>query len=307
MRMKLLNSIKKIKYKSANKIRRLRYKSIYERVIYPRAANLLIRGVLDIDSPLMVTRLGATEADCVDFFLTKRPQSKYKPYILHDMSYNSGFFSMEDYLLDKFSNLCIDSIKQADVLGIWYVKSEGSIIKKNCPNAHLVDLKSLEPYYHRNPWSKKLEGKKVLVVHPFAESILDNYISRREKLFNDSDVLPQFELIVIKAVQSIAGNKNPFKDWFEAYEYMCSEISKNNFDIAIIGCGAYGLPLAAFVKKLGKKAIHLGGATQILFGIKGKRWDESPFFRSLYNQYWTRPKDTETPSNFQEAEGGGYW
>ena len=46
------------------------------------------------------------------------------------------------------------------------------------------------------------------------------------------------------------------------------------FDVAIIGCGAYGMPLAAMLKQAGKQAIHLGGATQLLFGIKGKRWEE---------------------------------
>jgi hypothetical protein len=35
--------------------------------------------------------------------------------------------------------------------------------------------------------------------------------------------------------------------------------------------------------------VHLGGATQRLFGIRGKRWDERPFFQNLYNEHWTRP------------------
>ena len=40
------------------------------------------------------------------------------------------------------------------------------------------------------------------------------------------------------------------------------------------------MPLAAFIKSIGKKAVHLGGSTQILFGIKGERWDERDFFRN---------------------------
>ena len=43
------------------------------------------------------------------------------------------------------------------------------------------------------------------------------------------------------------------------------------FDVAIIGCGAYGLPLAVEAKRMGKQAIHMGGATQVLFGIKVNR------------------------------------
>ena len=52
---------------------------------------------------------------------------------------------------------------------------------------------------------------------------------------------------------------------------MEERIGKIDFDVALLGCGAYGLPFAASIKRMGKKAVHLGVATQILFGIKGKR------------------------------------
>ena len=44
------------------------------------------------------------------------------------------------------------------------------------------------------------------------------------------------------------------------FEYMKAEINKSNYDICILGCGAYGFPLAAHVKRMGKKAIHMGGS-----------------------------------------------
>jgi phytoene dehydrogenase-like protein len=88
---------------------------------------------------------------------------------------------------------------------------------------------------------------------------------------------------------------------------MCAQINALDFDVAIIGAGAYGLPLAAHIKRLGKKAIQLGGATQILFGIRGRRWDRMPFFQGLYNEHWVRPLPEETPLNFQSVEDGCYW
>ncbi|MCD7883766.1 MAG: hypothetical protein LUI87_08725 [Lachnospiraceae bacterium] len=80
-----------------------------------------------------------------------------------------------------------------------------------------------------------------------------------------------------------------------------------DFDVAIIGAGAYGLPLAAYCKERGAQAIQMSGATQILFGIKGKRWDDHPFISSLYNEYWVRPNESETPPLKQKVEGGSYW
>ena len=85
------------------------------------------------------------------------------------------------------------------------------------------------------------------------------------------------------------------------------QITRKDYDIAIIGCGAFGFPLASFVKDQGKKAIHLGGAVQILFGIKGVRWDENKFTSELYNEYWIRPSEDETPKNSGNVEKGCYW
>ena len=87
---------------------------------------------------------------------------------------------------------------------------------------------------------------------------------------------------------------------------MYSEVMKYDFDVAIIGCGAYGMPLAAKIKNGGKIAIHLGGATQLLFGIKGARWDHHPLSR-MYNEHWTRPAEEETPKASQLIEGACYW
>jgi len=82
---------------------------------------------------------------------------------------------------------------------------------------------------------------------------------------------------------------------------MCDQMTQMEFDVAIIGCGAYGFPLAACAKRLGKQAIHLGGATQLLFGIKGKRWGD------IGNEHWVHPLPEEHPQGFEKVEGGCYW
>ena len=47
--------------------------------------------------------------------------------------------------------------------------------------------------------------------------------------------------------------------------------------------------MANEIKKMGKVAIHLAGATQLMFGIVGKRWEEeyiySDFKRNVINPY----------------------
>ena len=57
----------------------------------------------------------------------------------------------------------------------------------------------------------------------------------------------------------------------------------------------------------GKQVIHMGGATQLLFGIKGKRWDTHPVIKNLYNEHWVRPEAHERPEGAETIESGCYW
>jgi hypothetical protein len=144
-------------------------------------------------------------------------------------------------------------------------------------------------------------------VHPFAESINSQY-SKRDKLFKDDDFLPEFDLKTIKAVQSIGGaGALGYKTWFDALENMKFQVSEMDFDIALLGCGAYGLPLASYIKDIGKQAIYVGGALQLMFGIVGRRWENSDCVKKYINEYWVRPSEHEKPQGSSKVEDGCYW
>jgi hypothetical protein len=278
---------------------------IYSRILPPEEGNSLIANKITDDEPIMISRFGDVELGCVVEYLTGN--GNYSKYAVKRMLTNTGFFMSEKEDFDRYSKLFLDSSQLIDILGVWFNPGEAEVIRESCSEATLVNLATLEPYYFDNPWSRNLKDSKVLVIHPFAKTISEQYKRHREVLFKNNDTLPEFELMTFKSVQSIGGIETEFNTWFDAYDWMRYQIKEYNFDIAIIGCGAYGLPLAAYVKSLGKKAVHLGGATQILFGIKGKRWDERPFFQSLYNQYWVRPSSEETPQSYTKVENGCYW
>ncbi|MBR8841174.1 MAG: hypothetical protein DSM106950_46355 [Stigonema ocellatum SAG 48.90 = DSM 106950] len=300
--------IKPVQWASAARLQRRRESYIkrnidlYSHILSPEQGNSLIFDRLSNYEPLMISRFGNVELDCAYGYM----KGRYKTGMMDEMSICAGFFPREEELLDRFSEIYLESSKIIDILGVWwFLPGEAELIRSYCPKATLVDLATLEPYYHHNPWSRVLKDKKVLVIHPFSDTIKEQYRNHRELIFKNQDILPQFELMTFKSVQSAAGTITEFNTWFDAYDWMRDQIREYDFDLAIIGCGAYGLPLAAYVKSLGKQAVHLGGATQILFGIKGKRWDSRPFFQSLYNEYWVRPKPEETPENYQKL--GAYW
>jgi hypothetical protein len=261
--------------------------------------------------PLMVARLGAVELTCLHFYLKNRCRKKttYSKKIRFSMANNAGYFPVDDDSLDAFSKFFLDHLSQVDVMAIWFNHYEDVICNAFAKDAELVHLDCLAPYHFANPWSVRLLGQKVLVVHPFAESIRRQYEEKRRLLFADPDVLPEFELKTVKAVQSIAGSEVAFATWFDAYRHMCDEMADIDFDICLIGAGAYGLPLASFAKSLGKQAIHMGGVTQILFGIRGRRWEElyADTTALLFNEHWIRPMESETPVNKDRVEKGCYW
>ncbi|MGH8020715.1 MAG: hypothetical protein ACREIA_21005, partial [Opitutaceae bacterium] len=107
--------------------------------------------------------------------------------------------------------------------------------------------------------------------------------------------------------QSLARNRIGFRTWFEAFDDLRDRVAATSFDVALVACGAYGLPLAAAIKRMGRQAIHLGGSLQLMFGIRGRRWDAWPSISSLLNEHWTAPLDTERPPRFWRVEGGCYW
>lgn len=267
------------------------------------AINIMIK-LLQSERPVMLARFGSTEAQTIVWSMLPLPLSN----ILQNRTFNnitnaSGFFPRNKKAIKNFCTLMKADMANLDALFSWRAE-ELFFQSKISKSAFRLELGILDSWVHKTPWTQVLKDKKVLVIHPFAKSIEKQYYTNREKLFVNPDVLPEFKsLQTIKAVQTIANNESGFNSWFEALEFMKRQIDKADFDIAIIGCGAYGFPLAAYCKSIGKKAVHMGGCTQLLFGIKGKRWENESFI----NEYFISPSEDETPSNKQSVENGCYW
>ena len=285
-------------------------------------ASQIIYDTLMADQPCMISRFGSTELACLlnyvgvtqdknkylDYFQGKTQQWWWEDKITKQMQNWSGFFPATHDKIEQFCKLMLEDIPELDVLGSWLAKEK--LFEKETENSIKIDFELLNPYFSLIPWTKALEGKKVLVVHPFATTIEKQYI-KRELLFKDN-LLPEFKLQTIRAVQSIAGNPTQFTDWFVALDYMQTEIDKHDYDICLIGCGAYGFPLAAHVKRKGKKAVHLGGSLQLLFGIRGKRWEDVNYnttynYAQFVNEYWVKPGKEEKPEKASTVEDACYW
>lgn len=289
-------------------------------------ASRMICSLLEDNKPCMIARYGATEILCVTNYLGiknrsnlwqyitgKKPEWWWTDIVKRNMFQWSGFYPTTPECLTRFSEMMLEDTKQLDLLGCW--DQHESLYEDQLQGVKRVHLRLLEPFWSSTPWTHCLKGKKVLVVHPFAEVIEKQY-KNRNNIFPNG-LLPDFTLYTIKAVQSLGGNNN-FNDWFEALQYMKDKIDTFDYDICIIGCGAYGFPLAAHVKRKGKKAFHIGGVLQLLFGIRGNRWENPNYgvkewgipvgsYSNLINEYWVRPGSKERPTIADKVENACYW
>ncbi len=286
-----------------------------------QAAGDLIYDLVRRDAPAMIARFGAGELEAVlrqlaigekgphvshhlRYLLGRAPPPWWDAVFRDAMELHTGFFPATPAALARFAERMLADIPLVDILGSW-LPGERTLVPLGLRAAR-VPLADLEPYYHEAPWSRVLRDRTVLVVHPFADQIRRQF-DRRALLFPNREVLPPFELRTVTAVVSNAGARPAYDDWFAALDAMTDAIAREPFDVAIIGAGAYGFPLAAAVKRMGRKAVHLGGASQILFGIRGKRWDEMPFFQRLFNDAWVYPMSERRPPRWRDVEGGCYW
>lgn len=292
------------------------------------SANKRIAQLLSEEGGRMIARYGNTELLIVaNYFGIKAGAHPWKyingeqeawwwdPLYQEMIANLSGFYPVSPENLETFSKLIIQDTEFLDLIGSW-TQTE-SLFENQLANVTKTRLQYLEPFFSIDPWTSALKGKKVLVVHPFAKTIESQYV-KRELLFDNPEILPQFEsLQVIPAVQSLGMEDPRFKTWFEALDWMKKKIDESDYDVCLIGCGSYGFPLAAHVKRQGKKAVHLGGALQLLFGIRGRRWEAENYgvnrgfkpgqYASLPNEHWTRPSDSERPASAAKVENACYW
>lgn len=262
--------------------------------------NATLKSAILSGKPFIASKMGAVEQAVI----ATNKNGKFNQWTQETAPINAGITPANDETLKFFYTKYTDGLLHTDYLGVInndidYPYEKG-LVERYCRNAKLFGNRFLEPFYFEHKWSDALAGKSVLVIHPFSWSIRNQY----NKHFLS---LPEFDLITLKAAQTNGGglsNSKPFIDSFLEMQY---DVLDADFDIALIGCGAYGLLLADTIKSLGKQAIHIGGGLQIMFGIKGKRWDEHPEISKLYTDDWARPLESERTLDYKSVENGCYW
>jgi hypothetical protein len=285
------------------------------RILHGEASSDAIGRLLLEDQPKVISRLGTTEMRGLSRRMTRSQRSK----VALDLSNLSGVYPPTSETVSRFRHIYTNWIHEIDVLAVRdlpaesvFWRREASVVKRFFKGTTLVSIEDLFPLEHAHPWTRLLENKRVLVVHPF-ESSIRFQSSRLDRLYTNR-FLPQMEIEVLQPPQLLADSseRDAYVDWFEAFASAATRLEEKILtfqpDVVLIGAGALGLGLAVVAKKRGVSAIHIGGALQLFFGIRGKRWESDQRLQQLVvDKNWIHPEAKETPQGFSKVEGGCYW
>ena len=294
---------------------------INNKILYRRQKKLIkrrlaskedIRRMLVEKKPFLAGKIGGAELLALEYmdhrlkFEWPRAWSWRRPS--RRLYNNAGFFPVEKSAFYSWSVGMKHAIASTDFLCAWQADPFLKLYESAL-------IQSLAPQSYEIPMS--LLGRDILqfiatyrwvVISPFVKT-MQKQLPRMQKVNDPSgkwdiawDHLEKTCQFVRCPFQSHL-EPSPYASWDDGLEKLTKEISLREFDLALIGAGAWSLPLGRRIKQMGKSAIHMGGEMQLLFGIKGNRWEDRLFF----NTSWVRPLPEDTPTNVNRVEDGCYW
>ncbi len=262
------------------------------------------------DKPVWLSRYGGSDSFFIEQYKTYNTISDHCYKIIK--LYN-GFFNKDDNIdiTLKYIDMYINSIKEADLISICCIME--LINDKICTPAQSLILdnklcisygffESITPFL--NSFKVWGQGKKILIISPFAESLkfqtqpdrINNILNNYEFpdctfCFYDMPITynsPDFENSIFNDIQS------NYDNFFVLADKIFEDIKTMDFDIAFLSCASYSMYFGHKIKtELNKKAIYIGGILNVLFNIYGKRYDNSFYDQFINKEYQIEPLENK--------------
>lgn len=283
-------------------------KYLIERLCDRHEANRLIAQAIENAQPFLAGRFGSFEGRIC--YYSRMLGTDIPDYLIVAARRNAGICNADETMLSEFSDCYLNAASKTDLLAVFRFEGQEALAVSAQPtNVALLNcLNPLNIYFgQQTPWTQSLANKTVLVVHPFAKTIERQWESRDRIPFLRWLFPCDVRIRTIKPPNTAGRVADRKENWFEELEKTKVKIAHEDFDVALIGAGAYGLPLGEHVKDLGKVAVHAGGASQLYFGIIGARWEKFFPKYGIPLDGWVRPLPEDTPRFAHRIEGGCYW
>lgn len=258
-------------------------------------------------------KIGGTEGQAIKF--ANSPIKKWLKrgrYIRYrnQLYYKSGVFPNTNETFDKFIKyFTVDTLPYLDGICNWRGKDDVIAALRFAPKADWIDWDDLEinGMTSSTRWFSYLANKKILAISSMSKTIAKQ-TQRLQQIWPNAPWMHELSNTQTLDCPIYAHLKTPVDDdWFTGLERMCNTMNSYDFDICLIAAGAWSLPLAVHAKHIGKIGIHMGGALQLMYGIKGNRWIKSNRIDHVLNSTWIYPLKEDTPNSFRHTEDTAYW
>ena len=270
----------------------------------------VIENKIKNSEPFMMARVGNTELWIVKEYLHKQNNLifDYNNFWVEYLLNTSGFFTKNNVSddIDRFAIEHINAIKNCD-FNLCYGNSElAEGLKMTLDNlqnnSYSFDWEKLTNPFN-NTWFRLLKDKKVLVISPYSKSIEKQY-KNIKNIYKEE--YPNFELITYQSFETQLNNDLGYNSYFEVLDKMKQDISKIDFDICFVCCGAYGYILSSYIKDIGKTAIELCSYLPNWFGIKIKRYCTKLNVNKYWNEDWIFSIEKPIKKS-EKIEDSCYW
>lgn len=258
----------------------------------------------------LVGKIGTTELLALEFsdrwvrlpfpenFTWKRPTRR--------LFTNAGVFPLEKQEFLNFLTSYRQAMRSLDGVFLWQTVPflafyETALICQELPQARLLNGLTLSPCLV--PYLSHLRW---LVVSPFVQTMKSQLakLGRLHPAGRGDWRVTANRCRFVSCPQLASVAPSPYPSWSIGLADLKEKLLQaEDFDVLIVGAGAWSLPLLLAAKERGKIGIHMGGPTQAIFGIKGGRWDH----HGIYTRDWVRPSPAETPAGRFRIENGAYW
>ena len=279
-----------------------------------------ILDALQNKSPLLISRHGSFEFQCVAW-KRRNPETPLSDSMINILHRNAGIFPKNNESMEKWLSTYWQATCEADGMAAgWYLptsEEERALIKKYNPAAFQFPLRSLESYYvqEADRWTELFANRRVTVVSSFALTMEKQVRKAREIWPKDHEsLLPsstKWSFVRTYYPSDLTSRSTAWpshvNDWQDAVNYLLEAVEKTDPEIVLIGCGGLASPAAAALKRKGRIAIVMGGAIQVLFGIRGGRWKNHAVISEYWNDAWISPAADEVPNHASSVENKCYW
>lgn len=276
-----------------------------------------ISAAIEKGTAFSYVRPGGTEADGLYTFVSHRfrrgKRRSNKPYSRFFESAATSFSGIQyrnRQDLDYFCMRYLEATISADLMGFGAFAPGALGIARLRAEIGLpvAPFEAIEPIRAWSegmfPWTKSLAGKRVLVVHPFSRTIAHQF-QRKDKVTGVKEVLPDLSLSIMRPPITLDPRNKSLLSWASQFKDLVDASLEMDFDVAIVGAGGYGAPLTHAIRLTGRVAIHTAGATQLIFGIRGKRWESDPVMARYFDSSWVRPFEEDLSPEIKVIDGFG--